>query len=174
MGSMTSTRWIVNGQRLLLTLACVTALALMILGVPARANVGQSAGGTPDSALLVQCATAGGASERAASFAGDMTAMNGASRMAMRIELLERTPGETGYRPVLAPGVGAWHYADPGVKAYKHIEQFANLSAPASYRALISFRWDGPHGRAIRRDERRSPRCQQPAPAPPIPEAPLE
>jgi hypothetical protein len=181
MGLMTSTRRTVHGRRRPLAFACAAALAWMAFVAVARADelgwsagTGQTPGSTLDSATLVQCATAAEASERAASFAGEMTAMTGATRMGMRIELLERGPGEAGYHPVLAPGVGAWHYADFGVKAYKHIEQFTNLSAPASYRALITFRWDGLHGHAVKRDERRSPRCQEPAPAPPVPEAPLE
>lgn len=124
-----------------------------------------SAGPAPDAATLVQCQTAGEQVERSATFAGEMTTIAGTARMAMRIELLERAPGETGYHPVLAPGVGVWRAADPGVKTYKHLEQVTNLAAPAYYRALITFRWDGAHGRVLRREERRSPRCAQPAPA---------
>lgn len=191
MRSMPATGTFVNRVRRLLAcagcartlvVACVPALVCIALTAIAPAahaagaseGVGQSADASVDGASLVQCLTAGEASERSASFAGEMTAQPGTQRMAMRIELLERTPGETGYRPVLAPGVGAWHYADPGVKAYKHIEQFTNLSAPANYRALITFRWESAHGRVVRRDEQRSPRCAQPAPAPPVPAAPLE
>lgn len=157
-------------------LSALIYLALAMFAAPAHATdqIGQSASAGIDGASLVQCMTGGEASERAASFAGEMTAQPGTQKMAMRIELLERTPGETGYRPVLAPGVGAWHYADPNVRVYKHIEQFTNLSAPAGYRALITFRWEGPHGHLVKRDEQRSPRCSQPAPAPPVPAAPLE
>jgi hypothetical protein len=181
MGLMTTIGWTVKGWRWAYACACAAALAWAGVAASARADgvgqaavTGQAPGPTLDSASLVQCSTAAAASERAASFGGEMMALTGVTRMGMRIELLERTPGEAGYRPVLAPGVGAWHYADPGVKAYKHIEQFTNLTAPANYRALITFRWDGPHGRAVKHDERRSPRCQEPAPAPPVPEAPLE
>lgn len=188
MGPMTSTRGAVRGlRRLVAFAACAPALAWMAHTVPAHAAEGVQSAGTvgaqppgfaamqpPGSALLVQCQTAGESSERSASFAGEMTMLAGTSRMAMRIELLERTPGETGYRPVLAPGVGDWHYAGPGVRTYRHIEQFTNLSAPANYRALITFRWEGQHGRVFKRYEQRSPRCQQPAPAPPVPSAPLE
>ncbi len=181
MGLMTSTGWTVKGRRWACGGACAAALAWAGVTASARADgvarvagAGQASGQTSDSASLMQCLTASAASERAASFGGEMIALAGITRMGMRIELLERTPGEAGYRPVLAPGVGAWHYADSGVKTYKHIEQFTNLAAPADYRALITFRWDGPHGHMVKRDERRSPRCQEPAPAPPVPEAPLE
>jgi len=175
--------------RALALIACGLALlwALTAPGASAQSagssdssSSGQPVGGAgapADSATLVQCVSTGETAERSATFAGEMTMIPGATRMSMRIELLERTSGETGYHPVLAPGVGVWRTADPGVKSYKHLEQVTNLSAPANYRALISFRWDGPHGRVLRRDERRSPRCAQPAPAtttPAAPASPLE
>ncbi len=157
----------VHGRRhLLAALGC--GLSLLWAVSPARADP------PADSATLVQCLIAGEPAERSATFAGEMTTIPGATRMSMRIELLERTPGETGYRPVLAPGVGVWRTADPGVRSYRHLEQVTNLSAPAYYRALITFRWSGAHGRVLRRDELRTPRCMQPAPAPAAPASPLE
>lgn len=167
-----------HGRRALAASACgLTLLLLACVGSAHGQSAGQppGAGGAPlDSATLVQCLTANEPAERSATFSGEMNTIPGAVRMSMRIELLERTPGETGYHPVLAPGVGMWRTADPGVKSYKHLEQVTNLSAPAYYRALISFRWTGPHWRILKRDEQRSPRCVQPAPAPPSPASPLE
>jgi hypothetical protein len=163
---------IIYGRRFLLALGCGLLLSVTLTG-SVRAQTARVSD-TADSATLVQCQTAGEPAERSATFAGEMTMIPGAVRMAMRIELLERTPGETGYHPVLAPGVGVWRTADSGVRSYKHLEQVTNLSAPAYYRALISFRWEGLHGRILRRDEQRSPRCVQPAPAPPAPASPLE
>ncbi len=161
-------------RRLLLGLACGLALLWALAGA-AWAQVARAAD-SADSATLVQCLTTGASSERSATFAGEMTTIAGATRMAMRVELLERTPSETGYHPVLAPGVGVWRTADPGVRSYRRLEQVTNLSAPAYYRALITFRWEGPHGRVLRRDELRTPRCVQPAPmpAPAAPSSPLE
>jgi hypothetical protein len=172
-----------RARRPLAAIVCGLALFLATLAGSAHgqgtvSSTGQPGdGSTPvDSVTLVQCLTSTESAERSATFAGEMTSIPGAARMAMRIELLERTSDETGYHPVLAPGVGVWHTADPDVKSYKHLEQVTNLSAPASYRALITFRWEGPHGRIIRRDEQRSPRCVQPAPAPApaAPASPLE
>jgi hypothetical protein len=166
-----------HGRRLVVALTCASAL-LCAQASGALAQGLPSTDGTVASAMLVQCVTAGEQTERSATFAGEMTMIPGTIRMSMRIELLERTPGETGYHPVLAPGVGVWRTADPGVKSYKHLEQVTDLAAPANYRALISFRWDGPHGRVLKRDELRTPRCVQPAPAatlaPPAPASPLE
>jgi hypothetical protein len=159
--------------RLLAALTCVSGL-LWAQAAGALAQNMSSTDGSAASATLVQCVTAGEPAERSATFAGEMTMIPGATRMSMRIELLERTPGETGYHPVLAPGVGVWRTADPGVKSYKHLEQVTDLAAPANYRALISFRWEGSHGRVLEHDELRTPRCVQAAPAPPAPASPLE
>ena len=53
--------------------------------------------------------------ERSATFAGEMTAIAGAARMAMRIELLERTPGEDALSTRSSrPGLGVWRSVGPG------------------------------------------------------------
>jgi len=169
----------VHGRRPLLVLACGLLLFWALAG-GARAQTSTSLDGassdaaSSDAASLVQCLMAGASAERSATFAGEMTMIPGAARMSMRIELIERTPGETGYHPVLAPGIGVWRTADPGVRSYRRLEQVTNLSAPAFYRALITFRWVGPHGRVLRRDELRTPRCVQPAPVPASHASPLE
>ena len=86
--------------------------------------------------------------------------------MSMRIELLEWMPGtdelSRGGRSRLGGGGAP---SDPGVGVYKYVKQVTNLSAPADYRGLVSFRWQGAHGHVIKRDERRTRRCSQPAPA---------
>ena len=92
--------------------------------------------------------------------------------MSMRIELLERRPGEMGYRAVAAPGLGVWRVSDPGVGVYKYVKQVTNLSAPADYKGLVTFRWQGARGRTIKREERRTRRCSQPAPARALPHCP--
>jgi hypothetical protein len=171
----------IRARRRLLALACGPALLPAALGGSAHgqtvsASAEQLSGGNapPDSASLVQCLTTGEPAERSATFSGEMTTIAGAARMAMRIELLERMPGETGYHAVAAPGLGVWRASDPGVGVYKYVKQVTNLSAPADYRGLVSFRWQGPRGRTIKREERRTRRCSQPAPEPPPLAPPLE
>lgn len=180
---LTSARTAICGRRLLAAVACGLALLPAALAGSARGQtVGISAdllsGGatSPDSASLVQCLTASEPAERSATFAGEMTMVAGASRMSMRIELLERTPGEMGYRAVAAPGLGVWRASDPGVGVYKYVKQVTNLSAPADYKGLVTFRWQGARGRTVKREERRTRRCSQPAPAASAPSlsSPLE
>jgi hypothetical protein len=148
--------------------ACAGALALC---APPAASAAerprQGAGaGQLDAATLEQCVTAVTQSERSATFAAEMTAMPSSAHMAMRFEVQERLPGETPWRTVTAPGLGGWRSADPKVKIYKYVKQVTNLSAPAEYRALVRFRWEGAGARVIRRAERVTTPCVQPeAPA---------
>jgi hypothetical protein len=152
--------------------AAACSLALLCAtpgGASASAQGGQSGadGGPQDSATLEQCVTSVAQVERSATFAGEMTALAGTVRMAMRIEVQERVPGEALYHTVSAPGLGVWRESDVKVKIYKYLKQVTNLSSPASYRALVRFRWLGARGHVIRRAERATSRCVQPAPPPP-------
>jgi hypothetical protein len=116
----------------------------------------------PGSATLEQCTTSTEQAERSATFAGEMTTIPGTAKMEMRIDVLERMPHETEFHVVTAPGLGVWRTAAPGVKAYRYLRQVTNLSAPASYRAAIRFRWVNAKGRTIRTLELKTPHCLQP------------
>ncbi len=126
--------------------------------------------GTPTSkpvasATLTQCATATMPQiERSATFAGEMTAIPGTARMQIRVDLEEQIPGEPQYRTVSDPALGVWHGSSPGVKVFTRIQQVTNLSAPASYRGVVRFRWLGAKGRTIKSEELFTVRCEQPAP----------
>jgi hypothetical protein len=149
-----------------LALLCATQASAQ--GAQATAQAGQPGGapvaGAP-AATLEQCVTAGPQAERAATFSGEMTSIAGTVRMAMRIDVEERRPADALYHAVSAPGLGVWRSSDPKVKVYKYLKQVTNLSSPASYRALVRFRWLGAKGRVLRRAERLTARCVQPAPA---------
>jgi hypothetical protein len=177
---LTSARTAIRGRRRLLAVAWGLALLSMALAssaqgrtVAAGADLLGTGSTSPDSASLVQCLTTGEQVERAATFAGEMTTVAGATRMSMRIELLEQTPGETSYHAVAAPGLGMWRASSPGVGVYKYVRQVTNLSAPADYKGLVTFRWQGPRGRTIKREERRTRRCSQ-SPLEPSSASPLE
>jgi hypothetical protein len=131
-----------------------------------RASQAGPAGMPLSSATLEQCVTSVLQIERSSTFAGEMTAVPGTARMAMRIEVQESLPGEVAFHTVAAPGLGVWRDSDPKVKIYKYLKQVTNLSAPADYRALVRFRWMGAKGRVIKRAERVTPRCDEPAPPP--------
>jgi hypothetical protein len=156
-----------QAPRVVTAAACVVALAA---AATASAQSGQSVGQTmpPTSsggvaATLEQCVTSVVQSERSATFTGEMTAVPGAARMAMRIDVEERLPADAEYHAVVFPGLGVWRSADPKVKVYKYLKQVTNLSSPASYRGLVRFRWISPKGHVIKRTERMTARCLQPA-----------
>ncbi len=168
---LTSATTVTHGKRLIAALVC--CLTLPWVAQSAAADAGASMPSTAQlaegsaSAAVVECVTAATPGERSVTFSGEMTGLAGATRMSMRIELLERMHGEAGFHTVVAPGLGVWRAADPGVKVYKYLKQVANLSAPAAYRAAVVFRWQGPHGHLIRRTERLTRYCRQPLPTPP-------
>lgn len=152
-----------------LTLMCL-AQAPVALGGTTAGDGGQTGqlgtgGNVPSaSALLEQCVTTGEQGERAATFSGEMTAMAGATRMEMRIDLQERLSGETGFHLVTAPGLGVWRASSQGVMIYKYVKQVTDLSFPAVYRAVVRFHWLNAKGRVVRRTVLLTPTCSQPAP----------
>ncbi len=123
----------------------------------------------PESVTLEQCVSSPEQEERAATFSGEMTAVPGTTRMEMRIDLLERGTEEESYRRVTAPGLGVWRSSLPGVKSFRYLKQVTNLTAPASYRGLVSFRWLNSHGHPISTAELRTRACEQTVVAAPSP-----
>jgi hypothetical protein len=120
-----------------------------------------------------QCVTTGEQTDRSTTFSAEMTAVTGTARMAMRIEVQERLPGEELFHTVSAPGLGVWRGSAPGVKIYQYVKQVTNLSFPADYRALVRFHWLNDKGYVIRRAERHTLECVQPASVtPPAPVTP--
>lgn len=155
--------------RLLASSACSLALlcAAQANGATqAGDQSGQMSGavaGPLASATVEQCVTSVDESERSATFSGEMTAVPGTARMSMRIDIEERTTADAQFHTVIAPGLGVWRDSEPKVKVYKYLRQVTNLSSPAVYRALVGFRWLNSKGRQIRRVERLTPKCEQPA-----------
>jgi len=113
-------------------------------------------------ATLEQCLTATVQAERGATFSGEMTATPASVRMGIQIVLQIRLPGEELFHAVTAPGLGTWRVSDPGVKDYRYLRQVTNLPAPASYRAVVRFRWLNAKNRLIKVAERKTSRCEQP------------
>jgi hypothetical protein len=155
-------------------LVCALVLLCLAQAPGALGDTTAGGGGQPGtgggvlgaSATLEQCVTAAAQAERSATFSGEMTAIPGTARMAMRIDVQERMPGEALFHTISAPGLGVWRGSDPGVKIYKYLKQVTNLSSPAFYRAMVRFHWLNARSRLIRRMERLTPRCVQLAPVP--------
>jgi hypothetical protein len=155
---------------LVAALACVMTLMCLTQSASAKAHTADVQSSQPAgekapaaSATLEQCMTSVVQAERSATFSGEITAIPGSTHMAMRIEVQERTPAEAMFHTVTAPGLGVWRASDPGVKNYKYLKQVTNLAAPAVYRATVRFRWLNANGHLLRRTERHTPVCAQPA-----------
>jgi hypothetical protein len=130
----------------------------------AAEQIGRAASAAPGpvaAATLEQCVTSVHQAERSATFAGEMTAISDTARMSMRVDIEERLPGEAQFHMVIAPGLGVWRDSESRVKVYKYLKQVTNLSSPAVYRALVSFRWLNGKDRLIKRSQRLTPSCAQ-------------
>ncbi|MFI4989543.1 MAG: hypothetical protein ACHQHO_01325 [Solirubrobacterales bacterium] len=159
-------------MRALAALVCVTVLLLGAAGTEAGAQGAPSGGAGAQplappaaggvSATLEECVTAAVQEQRAVAFSGEMTAVPGTTRMAMRVDLEERAPGEAEFHTVTAAGLGVWRSSDAKVKVFKYLKQVTNLSAPASYRGFVRFRWFNSKGHVIKRADRLTSRCLQP------------
>jgi hypothetical protein len=159
-------------RRLRVVPACALATGALAQVSAATAGGAISATTKPAaSATLEQCVAALAENERAATFVGEMTAIAGSARMEMRIDLLERLPAQARFHTVSAPGLGLWRTSAPGVKVFRYLKQVTNLTAPASYRAAVRFRWLNARGRLMKSVELRTTSCAQPA-APASPLAP--
>lgn len=115
------------------------------------------------SATLEKCVTAVAQSERYATFAGQMKSGPGTEEMAIRIDLLEREPGQAFFHRVEAPGLGQWRTSEPGVKIFKVVKQITNLGSPGAYRALVRFHWIDAEGDIFRRARSHTQTCRQPS-----------
>jgi hypothetical protein len=147
--------------RALAASVCVFALACAAPGSVAAAKSGS---GTAEDGLATvgECVTSSTQEQRSATFSAEMAAIPGTTRMAVKIEVQERLPEEALYHTIVAPGLGVWRGSDPRVKIYKYLKQVTNLAAPASYRALVRFRWLNAHGHVIKHTEHYTSRCVQP------------
>jgi hypothetical protein len=122
-----------------------TLVILLASAVPA------SAAQSPVHARTTSCDAAG----RTATFEGDMTTRQGASRMQIRFVLQVRD----GARWERSERLGPWNVSDTGVKRYVFTKTVENLPAPGAYRAMVSFRWLDADGKVIARTSRPTRAC---------------
>jgi hypothetical protein len=135
---------------------------LLLAGLIATAPIPTPAPASAASASVEQCVPSANQLERSVTFATQMTALAGTPRMAIEIELQERSPTNPVFHTVIAPGLGVWRQSETGVKIYKYVKQLTNLTAPAVYRAQVRYRWFDERGRLVRRAQRTTDTCVQP------------
>ncbi len=141
------------------TLLLAVLLALMTMASSAHAQEPQP---PRLSATLESCAPSPLPVERLASFVASMPAYGRATRMRVRFDLERRRPGERYWRRVRANGFGVWERSAANVAGFVFRKRVNGLPVPASYRALVRFRWIADDGSAVRRAHARTAACEQP------------
>jgi CARDB protein len=133
----------------------VTVALFGLSAAGAQARVPQV---TYGKAALLSCAK----DTRQAVFEGQLRVYRRSPKMQMRFTLQASTPDAVKWRRVDAPNFGEWISAPAGVGKYTYDKTVQDLLAPASYRAVIDFRWRDRGGKTIRTEKVTSPVCKQP------------
>ncbi len=138
---------------------------LVVVGLLAGPGVAvaQTTEAPPLSAGLEDCTTSPLPAQRVAAFVGSMPAMSGSMRMQMRFDLQRRRLDEKLWHKV--PGVqgfGVWETAMPGRAGFVYHKRVDGLQVPASYRAIVRFRWYRSDGTIAKQARKRTPACSQP------------
>jgi len=141
-----------------LLLICLTCALVAIVFVPLA-----SAQAPRATTAVDRCHAALASTERFATFSATMRSLRkGSDRMQMRFDLFRRDKGGPEFKYVAAPGLGVWNPASRRVRRFRFRQKVANLSAPAAYRAVVSFRWISAKGRVFAKSTRLTPLCLQP------------
>jgi hypothetical protein len=139
--------------------------AVLVAATPAHAS--RSA-----RVVVLHCTRGADASDRSVTFEGRIAAIPRAQKMQMRFTLRARTP-DSGWAKVPAPGFGTWITAPRGLGLFFYDKTVDQLLAPASYRAVVAYRWRNAAGHVIRRARVTSRSCHQPDPRPDLTAATL-
>jgi hypothetical protein len=137
---------------------------LVMLALGATVSAAHAAAApTPLAAKLTSCTTGAAATDRAATFTASMPATAATRRMWMRFELLEqRDPAGEPVSVQGVPGWGVWQKSEPGRPGLIITKRVEQLAAPATYRAVVRFRWYSKGGRLLRSTARTTATCEQP------------
>ena len=122
--------------------------------------------------VVLHCTKGPEATDRSVTFEGRIAAIPRSQKMQLRFTLQARTP-DLRWAKVPAGGFGTWITAPRGLGLFLYDKTVDGLLAPASYRAVVDFRWRNPAGRVIRRSRVTSRSCHQPDPRPDLTAAAL-
>jgi CARDB len=112
---------------------------------------------------VVNCVPALDPVARSATFEARLRASRGSDRMQVRFTLQVRDDGTAmRWRKVVAPGFEQWLTSAAGVRKYSYSRTIQNLTAPASYRTIVRFRWLDEDGLVLRSTRATSSACRQP------------
>lgn len=144
----------------------VTALAILALALVVVPDGGRAATTAANgSAELVECKRGKQAKDRLAVFRGEMTQVEGATRMLMRFNLYEKV-GIGSWLGIAAPGINRPREARPGITRFAYRQRVVNLKKGSAYRVGIIFRWYDAAGKEVKHEMAQSPVCRQPGKLP--------
>lgn len=146
--------------RLAASLLAATLLAALPLTAPAA--------DTQAGARLVACHRSPSIDQRVAVVGTWMRPIPGGRRLAVRIDLWERTPGARWTLRSDVPGLGGWTTpSDAGLGSragdvFKYRQAVGRLEVPAAYRFRVTFHWLDAGGAVVREATRATAVCRQP------------
>ncbi len=144
----------------------VTGLA--VIGAVASAPVASAFAATPARSLLsaFSCTHALDPGARAVGVKATMRPLTGTRKMAMRFELLQRSPGLP-VQEVSGGDLGVWRSPPnptlgqlPG-DVWRLQKSVYNLAVPFTYQFRVTFRWTGVHGKVLGTATRYTHTCRQ-------------
>lgn len=109
---------------------------------------------------VVECSQGRRRRDRLAVFRGEMAQVPDGAGMRMRFTLLQRVARGT-WLPVRAPGLGAWHEAQPGVSRFAYSQRVVGLERATAYRMRVVFLWRDADGERLAARVERSGPCRQ-------------
>lgn len=161
-------------RRPIQVLLAATAAALAVAAASGAAALGRSRGGPvavraasiPPRAALggLVCHHALDPRNRSLASTALIRPVPGTTKEAVNFRLMRRTRGGTP-ESVPGAGLGTWltkSFGQQPIGLWRVIHTVADLSAPASYRFAVSFRWIGSSGQILAHATRDSRSCHQP------------
>jgi len=150
----------------------VALLSVVLLATPAPAAAPErgaaATADAPAGARLLACRRSPTIDQRAAVVGTWMRPLPAGRRLAVRIDLWQRTPGTRWTPRADVPGLGAWTSPSdallgsrPG-DVFKYHQAVGRLLAPAAYRFHVAFRWSDAAGAVVRETALTTGVCRQP------------
>ncbi len=136
--------------------ALVTGGSVASAAAPPRADLTQFA-----------CQKALDPANRSVSVQAVMRPLTGTRKLAVKFDLLERTPTSVAATALHAEGLGVWITpTDPTLgqlpgDVWRLNKSVLNLDAPATYQFRVTYRWTGPRGKVLGTASKFSRTCRQ-------------
>ncbi len=143
-------------MKIKLIVVAVLATAIM---VPSFVSWAKVPAGAKTYAKLVKCTSSKKAARRGVTMRATMSTASRDVAMRMRYKFLERFSADSDWRDVTPDKLQKWLEKPAGVDKFKSRFRVRNLSAPANYRAVVSYEWTR-DGEVVGSSSRRTNICR--------------